>query len=881
MNSTAAEETHEFTRAKTSVWWDIENCPVPKGSDAHGITQTLSLALMKMNYNGPLSISSYGNTNLIPNSVQQALSSTGVSLNHVPSGRKDASDKKILVDMFLWVMDNPAPANLMLITGDGDFSDALHRLRMRRYNILLAHPQQVSAALVASANTTWLWSDFFAGAFPRLLDNAHMPSDCEVVSEQVLPRKPMDSGSGSSRAEGNKLKGIYVPKVSNQLMQQETRGKKLQKNCTKTGESVWFCKVCNVACKSFEIFTAHLSGKEHAAQLNQNLEVLGEPENIAAAPSECHDKDVEMTNKVIEYGVEASAHCDSHAAMVKKQAEAILEAKNIEESVQDNDLRLQCLDAKESIKCLEKQNKEHAEICIPSEKSGGEFWQDFIERLKCEDGAPLNVDCVFSELSRDFRVPKEVRECFDAILKKLEPSQNENVIEKLECLPKQELEMKSSEPEDTPGGLIEHLEEDMNKKKKKRKKKSKMIEDKVEEYVCSLCSVICVSPAVFDSHLNGRKHAAKIKKHTEALLEDKQIQEEIIQDNGHLTDMIEELQFQPREAPENIDCLEKQNKELRERCATTESVEELCQTFEEVEENENISLPNAECIITELNLELSGPKEAREWFHAIIKKLELSQDANLTRELESVPNHNLEVNSGDPESSSAEAPEHPEEYMDKKNKDTVAKYEAEREPYVCSICSVICDCPIVFESHLMGRRHAAGVQKHAEVLFDDKKIIEESLQEKDHPRDTLEELRYQPKETQEIIKEVSQITKEPVENESEQLLNLEFAEPREAREPLERLEISLEDTSNQKSCEGEAENTSEHAEEDVGEKRNNNGAAASQIRVCEWCNVMCSSQVVFDSHLTGKKHAATVKKHAAVVKKQDGTKVIYVRKNGP
>ncbi|VVB17583.1 unnamed protein product [Arabis nemorensis] len=80
-----AEEA-EYAMARTSVWWDIENCPVPKGWDAHGIAQNISSALMKMNYSGPLSISSYGNTNLIPNFVQQALSSTGIALNHVPSG---------------------------------------------------------------------------------------------------------------------------------------------------------------------------------------------------------------------------------------------------------------------------------------------------------------------------------------------------------------------------------------------------------------------------------------------------------------------------------------------------------------------------------------------------------------------------------------------------------------------------------------------------------------------------------------------------------------------------------------------------------------------------------------------------------------------------
>lgn len=76
----------------------------------------------------------------------------------------------------------------------------------------------------------------------------------------------------------------------------------------------------------------------------------------------------------------------------------------------------------------------------------------------------------------------------------------------------------------------------------------------------------------------------------------------------------------------------------------------------------------------------------------------------------------------------------------------------------------------------------------------------------------------------------------------------------------------------------EAGSTSERVEEEKG----------TQTRVCGWCNVTCSSQMDFYSHLTGKKHAATVKKYepvvkkqAAVVKKQAGTKFAYVRKNGP
>ncbi|KAM7478546.1 hypothetical protein LguiA_026759 [Lonicera macranthoides] len=164
----AAAETAEaqYSGAKISVWWDIENCQVPKGCETHAIAQNISSALVKMNYCGPVSISAYGDTNRIPASVQQALNSTGIALNHVPAGVKDASDKKILVDMLFWAVDNPAPANYLLISGDRDFSNALHQLRMRRYNILLAQPQKASVSLRAAAKSVWLWTSLVTGGQP-------------------------------------------------------------------------------------------------------------------------------------------------------------------------------------------------------------------------------------------------------------------------------------------------------------------------------------------------------------------------------------------------------------------------------------------------------------------------------------------------------------------------------------------------------------------------------------------------------------------------------------------------------------------------------------------------------------------------------------------
>ncbi|OIT05825.1 PREDICTED: meiosis arrest female protein 1 homolog [Nicotiana attenuata] len=224
----------QYAAAKTSVWWDIENCQVPRGCDPYTIAQNISAALMKMNYHGPVTISAYGDTNRIPWPVQNALSSTGIALNHVPAGVKDASDKKILVDMLFWAVDNPAPANYLLISGDRDFSNAIHQLRMRRYNILLAQPLQASAVLAAAAKNVWQWTSLAAGGSPRELAHGiktlRQESTSTPITKPISVNQPAYSEANANtnasgpqrlsnpgRTADSKTKAIYVPKNSNQL----------------------------------------------------------------------------------------------------------------------------------------------------------------------------------------------------------------------------------------------------------------------------------------------------------------------------------------------------------------------------------------------------------------------------------------------------------------------------------------------------------------------------------------------------------------------------------------------------------------------------------------------------------------------------------------
>ncbi|CAH2044059.1 unnamed protein product [Thlaspi arvense] len=131
-------------------------------------------------------------------------------------GVKDGSDKKILVDMLLWAMENQAPANIVLITGDGDFSYVLHRLSRKGYNVVLIRPERASATLINAAKTVWFWRSIVAGG-----------SGSEVP-KQAESSKRMNSG-------------LAVKSKSSQR----------------------FCETCIVTCSSLVDFNSHLSGKNH------------------------------------------------------------------------------------------------------------------------------------------------------------------------------------------------------------------------------------------------------------------------------------------------------------------------------------------------------------------------------------------------------------------------------------------------------------------------------------------------------------------------------------------------------------------------------------------------------------------------------------------
>lgn len=150
-----------------AILWDIENCPVPSDVRPEDVAGNIRMALrVHPIINGAVMMfSAYGDFNAFPRRLREGCQRTGVKLVDVPNGRKDAADKAILVDMFLFALDNPPPSSIMLISGDVDFAPALHILGQRGYTIVLVIPSNVgvSSALSNAGKFVWDWPSVARG----------------------------------------------------------------------------------------------------------------------------------------------------------------------------------------------------------------------------------------------------------------------------------------------------------------------------------------------------------------------------------------------------------------------------------------------------------------------------------------------------------------------------------------------------------------------------------------------------------------------------------------------------------------------------------------------------------------------------------------------
>lgn len=70
----------------TSVWWDMNRCPVPGDVDVRRVGTCIKRALEKLGYCGPLTITAIGILTDVPHELLREVYSSGIAIHHVPLG---------------------------------------------------------------------------------------------------------------------------------------------------------------------------------------------------------------------------------------------------------------------------------------------------------------------------------------------------------------------------------------------------------------------------------------------------------------------------------------------------------------------------------------------------------------------------------------------------------------------------------------------------------------------------------------------------------------------------------------------------------------------------------------------------------------------------
>ncbi|OCH95310.1 DUF537-domain-containing protein [Obba rivulosa] len=187
-----------------AVFWDYENCSPPYSGEGCSIVSNIreiahefgSLkqfkAYLQLSEQSPKSVT-----------LRSDLQSSGVSLTDCPhSGRKDVVDKMMIVDMLTFAMDTPAPATIILISGDRDFVYAVSVLRMRRYRVVLIAPNSTHCGLKSQASIILNW-EFHVLRIPKAMNSSNQvpgldPSEYVDIASEPRHRRTRSSTTSMS-----------------------------------------------------------------------------------------------------------------------------------------------------------------------------------------------------------------------------------------------------------------------------------------------------------------------------------------------------------------------------------------------------------------------------------------------------------------------------------------------------------------------------------------------------------------------------------------------------------------------------------------------------------------------------------------------------------
>ncbi|CAL9246651.1 unnamed protein product [Arabidopsis halleri] len=160
-----------FYGAKTIVFWQFEECPIPIPDDiiSDEVEANISSAIRDMGYYGPVTMRAYGDIYKLQREC------CGFLIFYATS---ETTQDKILVDLLgqavFWPRDSPI--NLMLIVGDisrhAGLLNAIDTLVAHgNFNIILSQPQNVASGQPPYGVDKWLWEDLAVNGKVKLCED--------------------------------------------------------------------------------------------------------------------------------------------------------------------------------------------------------------------------------------------------------------------------------------------------------------------------------------------------------------------------------------------------------------------------------------------------------------------------------------------------------------------------------------------------------------------------------------------------------------------------------------------------------------------------------------------------------------------------------------
>ncbi|XP_064477699.1 uncharacterized protein LOC135391375 [Ornithodoros turicata] len=202
-----------------SVFWDIENCSVPKDVSAYEIVKKIRDSFYKGQREADFIVAC--DIVKMKANVTEELNNAHVTVIHVSSERKNSADEKLRVRLRRFAdLHQLSGSTIVLISGDVDFAAELHEMRYHNMiHVVLIHNEQAKKELVDVANESYKYADFVGGLKPKGVSTAAV-KEKRPTAKASQPRPTAgapEMSDGASPAPDANEKATVVLQVKNNV----------------------------------------------------------------------------------------------------------------------------------------------------------------------------------------------------------------------------------------------------------------------------------------------------------------------------------------------------------------------------------------------------------------------------------------------------------------------------------------------------------------------------------------------------------------------------------------------------------------------------------------------------------------------------------------